>query len=109
MLYLFQEAYTLTQAVEQDKVRVRADNRQRHAGKPGAGADINKPATGQMRFDHDTVHDMTHQHLFRLADRSQVIGFVPLVEHLHIAGQLLFLLIGQPDIRTAQQRGKLLL
>ncbi|EGF62738.1 hypothetical protein UUU_42930 [Klebsiella pneumoniae subsp. pneumoniae DSM 30104 = JCM 1662 = NBRC 14940] len=49
---------------------------------------------------------MTHQHLIRIANGGQVIGFVPLIEQSDVSHQLIFLVIGERNTRFIQQTRK---
>ncbi len=77
-------------------------------GIPGnpARTNIDKARALQIRRHDDAVENMTHQHLIRIANGGQVIGFVPLIEQSDVSHQLIFLVIGERNTRFIQQTRK---
>ena len=67
------------------------------------GADIDKPFTLQIRCHHNAIENMAYQHLIRIADRSQVVRFVPFMQHIHVGNKLVFLVIGKRNTCVFQQ------
>ena len=106
MLHLTQEAHALAETVEQGEMRLRTHDGQWNAREPRSGPDIDKARALQIRRHDDAVEDMTHQHLIRIANGGQVIGFVPLIEQPDVGHQLVFLVIGERNTRFIQQTRK---
>ena len=68
-----------------------------------SGADIDKPFTLQIRCHHNAIENMAYQHLIRIANRSQVVRFVPFMQHIHVGNKLVFLVIGKRNTCVFQQ------
>ena len=102
-MHLTQKAHALAQAVQQREMRFRAHNRQRNARQTRTGAHIDKALPFQIRVHHNAVENMAHQHFLRIAHGGEIIGFIPLMQQLNVANQLLLLLIGQRNVGCAEQ------
>ena len=103
MLNLSQEAHALAQAVQQRELTLRTHDRERDTRQARTGAYINKTFALEVRRHDDAVENVAHQHLIRVANRGEVIGLVPFVQHIDIPHQLIFLVIGERNTGLIQQ------
>src|SRR5699024_12446103 len=95
MLHLTKETHAFTKAIQQSDMGYRTHDREWNAWQSWSGADIDKPFTLQIRCHHNAIENMAYQHLIRIADRSQVVRFVPFMQHIHVGNKLVFLVIGK--------------
>jgi len=103
---LLHEGRLLAHRVHAADVDVRAADGDHHARQPAAAAHVQqaqRPPTRMrlQRRDHgQTVHQVLHQHLLRLAHRRQVVDLVPPGQQVQIGQQLV-----DPPIVQRQAQG----
>ncbi len=71
------EAQLLVHCVNQRELAGWIDDRQRQAGKSGAGAHIGDAHAFQVRMHAQRIEQVMRQHLARIGDGSEVVGLVP--------------------------------
>ncbi|GCV00774.1 hypothetical protein HmCmsJML025_01313 [Escherichia coli] len=103
MLHLTKETHAFTKAIQQREMGFRTHDREWNARQSRSGADIDKPFTLQIRCHHNAIENMAYQHLIRIANRSQVVRFIPFMQHIHVGNKLVFLVIGKRNTCVFQQ------
>ncbi|SWI85832.1 Uncharacterised protein [Klebsiella pneumoniae] len=95
MLDLSQETYSFTEAIQQGEMRFRAYDSQRDPRQTRPGTHIDKTRSFKVWRNNNAIENVAYQHLIRIANRGQVIGLIPLIQHAYIGDQLIFLVIGK--------------
>ena len=76
-------------AIQQSKLPFGTRNCQYQTRQTGTTADIQPFSGPQMRQNSKTIQQMMADHLLRVADRRQVIDFIPLLQQLQVIQQFL--------------------